>query len=308
MSHAGARRPVRFPLPRPVSGALTVAALRRELATALAAAGIADADREARLLLAEALDCPPGDLLLRADAPVAEAAAGTARAFATRRAAGEPVARIRGRREFWSLDFRLSPGTLVPRPDTETLVEAALAACPGRDTPLRILDLGTGTGAILAALLVERPRAFGLAVDRSEDAARTARDNLARNGLAGRARVVVGDWGTALAGGDAGRGFDLVVSNPPYITSAEMAELPVEVRAHDPRQALEAGADGLDAYRAITADLPRLLAPGGVCVLELGAGQEPAVATLARAAGLDVDGAARPDLGGIPRALVARRT
>lgn len=282
--------------------ALSVAALRRELAAALAEAGIADADRDARLLLAEALRCAPGDLLLRADAPVPEAEARAARAFAARRAAGEPVARIRGRREFWSLDFLLSPDTLVPRPDTETLVEAALAACPERDAPLRILDLGTGTGAILAALLAERPRAFGLGVDRSEGAARTARDNLVRNGLGGRAQVMVGDWGAALAGR-----FDLVVSNPPYITSAEMTELPVEVRRYDPRLALEAGADGLDAYRAITAGLPRLLAPGAVAVLELGAGQEAAVAGLARNAGLLIDGPARRDLAGTPRALVARR-
>lgn len=282
--------------------ALSVAALRRELAAALAEAGIADADRDARLLLAEALSCAPGDLLLRADAPVPEAEARAARAFAARRAAGEPVARIRGRREFWSLDFLLSPDTLVPRPDTETLVEAALAACPERDAPLRILDLGTGTGAILAALLAERPRAFGLGVDRSEGAARTAWDNLVRNGLGGRAQVMVGDWGAALAGR-----FDLVVSNPPYITSAEMTELPVEVRRYDPRLALEAGADGLDAYRAITAGLPRLLAPGAVAVLELGAGQEAAVAGLARNAGLLIDGPARRDLAGTPRALVARR-
>lgn len=282
--------------------ALSVAALRRELAAALAEAGIADADRDARLLLAEALSCAPGDLLLRADAPVPEAEARAARAFAARRAAGEPVARIRGRREFWSLDFLLSPDTLVPRPDTETLVEAALAACPERDAPLRILDLGTGTGAILAALLAERPRAFGLGVDRSEGAARTARDNLVRNGLGGRAQVMVGDWGAALAGR-----FDLVVSNPPYITSAEMTELPVEVRRYDPRLALEAGADGLDAYRVITAGLPRLLAPGAVAVLELGAGQEAAVAGLARNAGLLIDGPARRDLAGTPRALVARR-
>ena len=282
--------------------ALSVAALRRELAATLVEAGIADADRDARLLLAEALRCAPGDLLLRADAPVPEAEARAARAFAARRAAGEPVARIRGRREFWSLDFLLSPDTLVPRPDTETLVEAALAACPERDAPLRILDLGTGTGAILAALLAERPRAFGLGVDRSEGAARTARDNLVRNGLGGRAQVMVGDWGAALAGR-----FDLVVSNPPYITSAEMTELPVEVRRYDPRLALEAGADGLDAYRAITAGLPRLLAPGAVAVLELGAGQEAAVAGLARNAGLLIDGPARRDLAGTPRALVARR-
>lgn len=281
---------------------LTIGALRRQMAAALAAAGVETPDLDARLLLAQALGCAPGDLLLRADAPVPPEAADAARMLVDRRAAGEPVARIRGRREFWSLDLHLSPDTLVPRPDTETLVEAALAERPDRTAPLLILDLGTGTGAILAALLVELANATGIAVDRSEGAALTARDNFARNGLAGRAHVLVGDWGSALAGG-----FDLVVSNPPYITASAMLDLPAEVRLHDPHLALEAGADGLVAYRGIAADLPRLLRPGGVAVLELGAGQEPAVAELVAAAGLEMAGPARRDLSGIPRALVARR-
>ncbi|MET3353877.1 UNVERIFIED_ORG: release factor glutamine methyltransferase [Xanthobacter viscosus] len=282
--------------------ALTIGALRRQMAAALAAAGVETPDLDARLLLAQALGCAPSDLLLRADATVPPEAETKARAFTERRAGGEPVARIRGRREFWSLDLHLSPETLVPRPDTETLVEAALAALPDRNAPLTILDLGTGTGAILAALLVECPNATGTAVDRSEGAALTARANLALNGLAARAHVVVGDWGTALAGG-----FDLVVSNPPYITSSAMLELPDEVRLHDPHLALEAGADGLLAYRAIAADLPRLVRPGGIAVLELGAGQEQAVSERVAAAGLEVAGPARRDLAGIPRALVAIR-
>ncbi|MFG1378702.1 peptide chain release factor N(5)-glutamine methyltransferase [Xanthobacter autotrophicus] len=281
---------------------LTIGALRRQMAVALAAAGVETPDLDARVLLAQALGCAPGDLLLRADALVPPEAAEAARMLVDRRAAGEPVARIRGRREFWSLDLHLSPDTLVPRPDTETLVEAALAERPDRTAPLLILDLGTGTGAILAALLVELANATGIAVDRSEGAALTARDNFARNGLAGRAHVMVGDWGSALAGG-----FDLVVSNPPYITASAMLDLPAEVRLHDPHLALEAGADGLVAYRAIATDLPRLLRPGGVAVLELGARQEPAVAELVAAAGLEMAGPARRDLSGIPRALVARR-
>ncbi|MFG1266545.1 peptide chain release factor N(5)-glutamine methyltransferase [Xanthobacter sp. DSM 14520] len=282
--------------------ALTIGTLRRQMAASLAAAGMETPDLDARLLLAQALGCAPGDLLLSADAPVPPEAEATARAFTKRRAGGEPVARIRGRREFWSLDLHLSPDTLVPRPDTETLVEAALAALPDRTAPLSILDLGTGTGAILAALLVERPNATGIAVDRSEGAALTARANLARNGLAARAHVMVGDWGTALAGG-----FDLVVSNPPYITSSAMLDLPAEVRLHDPPLALEAGADGLLAYEAIAADLPRLVRRGGIAVLELGEGQEAAVAALVAEAGLEVAGPARRDLSGIPRALLARR-
>lgn len=285
-----------------VAEPLTIDALRRQMAAALASAGVETPHLDARLLVAHALGCAPAELLARGDTIPPPAAEAAAHALLARRLAGEPVARILGEREFWSLPFRLSPETLVPRPDTETLVEAALAHCPDRAAPLRILDLGTGTGALLAALLVELPHASGIGVDRSEGAARTARDNLARNGLGGRGRIVVGDWGAALTGG-----FDLVVSNPPYIRTGDMAGLDREVRLHDPALALVAGADGLDAYRAITADLPRLLAPGGLAVLELGAGQEPQVTSLVEAAGLTVPGPARPDLSDVPRALCALR-
>ncbi|MFG1201855.1 peptide chain release factor N(5)-glutamine methyltransferase [Xanthobacter aminoxidans] len=280
---------------------LTIAQLRRLMTARLAAGGVETPELDARLLLAHALGCPPGELLSHGAAPAAPDMLAATEALLARRLAGEPVARIFGHKEFWSLTFRLSPDTLVPRPDTETLVEAALSLFPDRAAPLRILDLGTGTGAILAALLSEWPAATGIAVDRSGNAARTARDNLEANGLEDRASVLVGDWGTALAGG-----FDLVVSNPPYIAEDEMAGLAVDVRLHDPRLALVAGADGLAAYRIIAADLPRLLKPGGVAVLELGAGQEPAVATLVQAAGLGLLGPAHADLGGIPRALCAR--
>lgn len=272
------------------------------MAAALAAAGMESPDLDARLLLAHALGCAPGDLLARADDPVPRDAAARADGMLARRLGGEPVARILGTREFWSLELRLSPETLVPRPDTETVVEAALALVGDRSAPLRILDLGTGTGAILAALLVELPRAEGIGVDRSEGAARTARDNLHAHGLAGRGHVTVGDWGEALRGG-----FDLVVSNPPYIRQVDMAGLAPEVRLHDPPLALVAGADGLSAYRAIAADLMRLLVAGGSAVLELGAGQEPQVAALVQEAGLVVPGPARADLSGVARALIALR-
>lgn len=285
----------------PVSDAPAIAILRRRMTTALAAAGCQTPDLDARLLLAHALATDPGDLFTRGEEPVPAAAEAAAEAFLARRAAGEPVGRILGHRAFWSLDLLLSPDTLEPRPDTETVVEAALDMFPDVAVPLRILDLGTGTGAILAALLLERPRATGIGLDRSEGAARTARDNLARAGLTPRASVLVGDWGAALAGG-----FDLVVSNPPYITAGEMAGLSREVRLFDPALALVAGEDGLDAYRAIAAGLPRLLRPGGGAVLELGAGQEASVAALLRARGLAVCGPARRDLGGVPRALAAR--
>ncbi len=280
---------------------LTIAQLRRQMAARLAAGGVETPELDARLLLAHALGCQPGELLARNETSAPSTLRSASETLIARRLAGEPVARILGHKEFWSLTFQLSPDTLVPRPDTETLVEAALSLVPDRAAPLRILDLGTGTGAILAALLTERPAATGIAVDFSESAARTARLNFEANGLSGRVAVLVADWGTAVAGG-----FDLVVSNPPYIAEGEMAGLAVDVRLHDPRRALVAGTDGLAAYRAIAADLPRLLKPGGFAVLELGAGQEPAVAALVQEAGLNVLGPARADLAGIPRALCAR--
>ncbi len=269
------------------------------MATRLRAAGLPSPDLDARLLAANALGIDPSGLLQ--DGPVPPDAAARAEALLARRLAGEPVARILGEKEFWSLPFRLSAETLVPRPDTETLVEEVLALVPDRTAPLRLLDLGTGSGAILAALLTEYPAAFGVGLDRSAGAAATARDNLARLGLAARSRVLVGDWAEAVRGP-----FDLVVSNPPYIPSGHIGGLEVDVCAHDPRAALDGGADGLTAYAAIARALPDLLAPCGVCVLELGIGQEEAVSGLLRGAGL-VPAPARRDLGGIARALSARR-
>jgi release factor glutamine methyltransferase len=217
-----------------------------------------------------------------------------------RRLAGEPIARIVGYREFWSRSFTLGPHTLVPRPESETVVEAALAAMPDRDAKFRVLDLGLGSGALLAAILLERPHAYGIGVDRNARTIAVARANLAAFGLSARAAFVCGDWTVALGA----EKFDLVVANPPYIPTAELAQLALEVREHDPIFALDGGVDGLTAYRAIVADLSRVLTPGGVAVLELGKGQEAAVAAFARARGLAVDGPARCDLSGLSRALV----
>ncbi|CAA0101681.1 Release factor glutamine methyltransferase [Starkeya nomas] len=275
--------------------------LAREIAASFAAAGLETPEREARALLRAGLGLSDVDLLARADAAVPEAEAHRLRALAARRAAGEPLARLVGRREFWSLDFALAPETLVPRPETETLVEAALAAFPDRATPLAILDLGTGSGALLAALLSEYPAAFGIGVDLSPGAARQARANLESLGLGARAAILVGAWADALAGR-----FDLVVSNPPYIPTMDIAALDREVREHDPLLALDGGPKGLDAYRAIARALPGLLRPGGRAVLELGIGQEGDVATLLTAVGLAPDGPARRDLAGIARAIVTR--
>lgn len=280
----------------------TIGALRREAAARLAAAGIDSPDLDAGLLLAHALGLSTAALRVAGPDPVSAAGAARAEQMLAQRLAGVPVARILGEKEFWSLPFTLSPETLVPRPDTETVVEAALDALKGRAGPLRVLDLGTGSGAILAAILVEIPLAWGLGVDQSPGAAAMARDNLARAELSRRSAVLVGDWATAVA-----CRFDLVVSNPPYIPSGDIAGLAIDVRENDPMAALDGGPDGLVAYRAIIQEAPRLLAPGGVLVLELGIGQEAAVTALLRQAGLPPVRPARVDLGGVARALTAGR-
>lgn len=279
----------------------TLSALQAAAAAALAAAGVEDARTDARLLAQHAFGLDRGQLLAARDRPASDAERERLAGLIERRKAREPVSRILGMREFWSLDFVLSPATLDPRPDSETVVEAALALVDDRRAPLRVLDLGTGTGCLLLALLSELPAAFGVGVDRSPEAAATARQNAVRLGLSGRAGFVVADWATALAGG-----FDLVVSNPPYIAADEMAGLAPEVARFDPVLALLGGADGLDAYRAITADLGRLLAPGGWAVLEVGQGQDAAVADLLARAGL-VRGGVRPDLAGVPRAVFGQK-
>lgn len=280
----------------------TRTALLRAFAAAFAECGMEAPEREARALLRGGLGLSDLDLVTRGEQEVAQEDATRLRALAERRARGEPLARLTGWREFWSLDFALSPETLVPRPETETLVEAALSLFPDRSAPLRLLDLGTGTGALLAALLSEYPAAFGVGVDLAPGAARQARANLATLGFATRAAVLVGHWGEALTGG-----FDLVVSNPPYIPSTDIPALQREVRAHDPLLALDGGPQGLDAYRALAVTLPDLLVAGGYAVLELGIGQERQVAGLLTAAGLSVEGPARADLAGIARAMIARK-
>jgi release factor glutamine methyltransferase len=261
-------------------------------------AGVDEPRRDARLLLADAMGVKHPALLDPA-VPLSEFAHSRFDRTVSRRAAREPVARIRGAREFWGLKFALAPDTLDPRPDTESLVEAALAAFPD-SAPQRILDLGTGSGCILCALLHEWPEARGVGIDISAAAVETARANADRLGLGDRARFVVGDWNDAL-----GERYDLVVSNPPYIRSADIAALAPEVSAFDPRRALDGGVDGLDAYRAITPLLPRLLTRDGVAAFELGLSQAEEVERLIAAARLDLV-EVRPDLSGIPRALVAR--
>jgi len=278
----------------------TVGAFLCRAGQVLRAAAIENPRQEARLLLGHAMGATTEALLRDPRAPVPPEAALRFRAAIEARLAATPVAHILGSQGFWTLDLAVSPETLIPRPDSETLVEAALDLFPDRDAPLRVLDLGTGTGCLLLAVLAERPNAFGIGVDLIPGAAALASANARGNGLAGRAAFLAGDWAASLSGR-----FDLVLSNPPYIESAAVAGLMPEVARHEPRSALDGGADGLDAYRHLVRILPGLLAPGGAAVLELGAGQRPAVATLGEAAGMTVAGW-RADLGGIERALILR--
>ena len=279
----------------------TIAAALAAAAARLAGAGLDEPRREARLLLAAALAAEVTAIVGYPERRLGAAEAARFAALVARRAAREPAARILGKREFWSLDFALSPETLVPRPDSETLIEAVVAALPQRNAPLRILDFGTGTGCLLLALLSEYPAASGLGVDIMPGAVATARANAGALGLGRRAVFLVGSWGAAVCGA-----FDVIVANPPYIAGAAIAALAPEVARHEPRRALDGGADGLDAYRALMPEARRLLHPGGIAAFELGAGQQAAVAAIVEAAGL-VIAAIRYDLAGIARCLVLRR-
>lgn len=262
----------------------------------LRAAAIESPRLEARLLLAEAMGVEQAALLRDPRAPVPPSAAARFGDMLRRRLAREPMAYLLGRQGFWTLELEVSPETLIPRADSEAIVEAALAALPAPGA--RVLDLGTGTGCLLLAVLSEWPGAFGVGVDLAPGAAALAARNAAANGLAGRAAFLAGDWATALSGR-----FDLVLSNPPYIESAAIPRLMPEVVAHEPARALDGGTDGLEAYRRILAALPDLLTVQGCAVLELGLGQREAVSGLGKAAGLAIRGC-HADLGGVERALV----
>jgi len=269
----------------------------------LAAAGVQTARLDARVLAAHALGRDPSFVLTHPETCLSADQAAAVDALYARRVAREPVSRILGEREFWSLSFRVTGATLTPRPETETVVEHALTrirACGRENEALRILDLGTGTGCLLLAVLSELPRAQGLGIDISADAVAVASGNANRLDLAGRARFRVGDWASGLSGP-----FDLILSNPPYIAAGDGAALPPEVRDFDPPAALFAGREGLDAYAAIAPQVARLLVPGGAVIVELGQGQEAAVIGIFQAAGLVHDGT-RTDLAGIARSLCCR--
>ncbi len=270
-----------------------------ECRAALAAAGIESAAFEARLLVAAALEVPVEQVIAWPERAIDPAARGRLAALLARRSAREPMAHVLGRREFWSLEFAVTPDVLVPRPDSETLVAAALEQVADRTAPLRLLDLGVGSGCLLLALLSELPQATGLGIDISRAAIAVAQRNATALGLATRVRFEHGNW---LAG--VGGRFDVVVTNPPYIARGELAGLPPEVR-HDPPAALDGGEDGLEAYRVIAAGLSAVLAPGGFGAIEIGAGQAEFVTAILREAGLE-PWLRRSDLSGTTRCLLAR--
>ena len=271
-----------------------------ELSGRLAAAGIEGARGEAWLLLAAASGAARASLMAGSPARLSAAQEARLEAMVRRRVAREPIAYILGEKEFWSLPFEVGPAVLIPRPESESVVEAALARVADRAAPLRLLDLGTGSGCLLLALLSELPGASGQGVDLSTAALAVAHRNATRLGLSDRARFEPRSWGSGLT-----QRFDLIVSNPPYVAAGDLAGLEPEVRAFEPEIALSAGPDGLAAYRAMIPDCARLLAPGGHVVLEIGQGQGAAVAAILSSRGLEVI-ERRADLAGIERCLVAQ--
>ena len=264
----------------------------------LSAAGISQARREARLFVAAALDWDAARVIAFPDVGLPAEVSLRLQDMIARRSAREPVSRILGHREFWSLRFDLSPDTLDPRPDSETLIEATLAALDDRERAYRVLDFGTGSGCLLLSLLSELPNAVGTGVDLSEGALDTARRNAAALGLAGRARFVCANWGEGLSGD-----CDVILANPPYIASVELGRLMPEVARYEPRLALDGGIDGLRAYRALALETARMLAPHGIAVVEVGAGQAADAMAILVEAGLALR-AVRHDLSGVDRCLM----
>lgn len=263
----------------------------------LTEAGIEDPDREARLLLSYALQCEALELIIRLKIELNIDEETVFKSWLTRREKREPLARIHGLREFWGLPFGLNEATLEPRPDTETLVECVLKKIPDQETALRILDIGTGTGCVLLALLHEYQYAQGMGTDRSDRALQAARHNALQLGLKTRASFMETNWADGVNGA-----YDVVVSNPPYIRSAELATLQPEVRDYDPMLALDGGVDGLDPYRVITPKAKELLKSGGLLAFEVGHTQSQAVAAILNEHGFH-DVGVRDDLQHIPRVV-----
>jgi release factor glutamine methyltransferase len=280
-----------------------LAPILEQIAVQLAGAGIERASSEARLLAARALGCDIAAIIADPHRQLGAEQSHALATLAARRASHEPMAYILGRREFYSLEFAVSASVLIPRPDSETLIDALLAAIPNRQLPLRLLDLGTGSGCLLLSLLKALPHASGVGLDRSGAALAVAGVNARSLGLNQRCRWIEGQWEAALSLGP----FDIVVSNPPYIASAAIDNLVADVAAHEPRVALDGGADGLDAYRAIVPLLSRLLAPRGIAALEMGLGQGPEIANLLAHAEMEKIKVCQ-DLAGIDRVVLMHKT
>ncbi len=276
----------------------TLGEANEDVAKMLKDAGIDSARLDARLIVSFAAGLEPSAVLIRGGLRLDDQCCDKIQAMTNRRINHEPISHILGRREFWSLDFKVNAHTLIPRPDTETLVEAVLSRVDGRS--LRILDLGTGSGCILLSLLSELPECQGLGIDISQAALSIAQENAHGLGLSERARFAVGQWASHI-----NQAFDVVVSNPPYIPSGDMADLMPEVSKFEPRQALDGGVDGLVAYRHIARDLRRLLNPAGLVFFEIGVGQATHVTQILQDNGLgNIEIIA--DLSGIPRVVTGK--
>lgn len=280
----------------------TIGSLLNAAQARLKFAGIDTPRLDAILLLSEASGLSEDRIRSRPEIPVSADRAAAFEAMLQRRLRREPVSKILGRREFWSLEFRTSPDVLDPRADSETLVSAVLAAIPDRNAALRMIDFGAGSGCLLLALLHELPSATGVGIDVSPPALAIARDNAERLGLSSRCIFRLGSWGKGIEGT-----FDILISNPPYIESGVVPGLEPEVAHYDPLLALDGGADGLDAYRALIPDMARLAAKGGFAALEVGMGQDVAVRRLLAEAGFG-EIAVMPDLGGIGRVVTGRKS
>jgi release factor glutamine methyltransferase len=280
---------------------MTLADARRMLARSFAAAGVESPDLDARILVGHATGLEHAALIAAAEHRLTSDDAALLDAYSQRRLRHEPVAYIVGRKEFWGMSLEVTPATLIPRPETESVVEAALRAVAHPSEPCIIADVGTGSGALLLALLAELPQAYGVGTDIDMEALRVARRNARAHGLDRRSAFVQADFAAPFSGG-----LGLIVSNPPYVTTEEMATLAPDVRVHEPWRALDGGKDGLDAYRALARQCATLLAPAGTLVAEIGLGQAGGVSELFLAEGWRLHATAA-DLGGIPRALALRR-